>query len=396
MSQKITILLAIYLLISGCRTEPFIKQLQDIDINQTENGIVPVPDGFHKRINAVFTKYTKITADNGRPIHIFAQDGVDDEKIILARSILQMYLTPVPNSKYGTSKFFIGNSMADRNAALFMFTTQEEVEAKSGELSSTPFAWQDLYASETFVEGSPEYLVTSPRNAAFEEILHLTHDRGISPMMPLYQKEIDEATEAAVAANVYKPADELPKLDYDQEYFATIWDVYRGDHIQNRTDEYLHNTPNELKTKDPAGYALIEAFLPRYLTYNARIDPKFEGIFHLDLVLEDNMAYTFKSQYLLDATLTGEIASGLVGNAQANKLTGNGANNSFKGKEGNDFLDGQGGIDTAIYVGNFAEYTIEKRSNQTLITDKTAARDGVDTLKNMEFLRFADQFQKLD
>lgn len=398
MSQRfrLIVLLGIYLsVVASCKKEDLIKQLQNIDISQTENGIVPVPNGFHKKINEVFTKYTKITADNGRPIHFFAQSGVDDEKIILARSILEMYLRPVPNSKYGTSKFFIGNSMADRNAALFMFNTQAEYESKRGQLGFVPFAWQDLYASETFVEGSSEYLVTNPRNAAFEEILHLTQDRGISLMMPLYQKEIDDATEAAVGGNVYKPDSDLPKADYDQEYFATIWDVYRGDHAHaaSSLEEYSHHTPNSLQTNDPAGYALIEAFLPRYLTYEARIDSKFDGIFHLDLV--NGLAYTLKSQYLLYATLTGDFNSGLVGNAQVNILRGNRGNNSLKGQKNNDLLDGQAGIDTAIYTGNFSQYTIATTSNQTLITDNTADRDGIDTLRNIEYLRFADQVQKL-
>jgi len=67
------------------------------------------------------------------------------------------------------------------------------------------------------------------------------------------------------------------------------------------------------------------------------------------------------------------------------------SNNSFEGLKGNDRLDGQGGINTAIFTGDFADYTITNNTNHAIVADETAGRDGVDTLWNIHFLQFSDQ-----
>jgi len=101
--------------------------------------------------------------------------------------------------------------------------------------------------------------------------------------------------------------------------------------------------------------------------------------------------YTTKSRYMQHVYLTGTNASGLQGNAEYNRLKGNVSNNSFEGLKGNDRLDGQGGINTAIFTGDFADYTITNNTNHAIVADGTADRDGVDTLWNMHFLQFSDQ-----
>ena len=55
--------------------------LPDIDISQSPNGIVTLPENFPQVIRDVFVKYTKIYAPNGKPIHILAQDGWTDDQI---------------------------------------------------------------------------------------------------------------------------------------------------------------------------------------------------------------------------------------------------------------------------------------------------------------------------
>lgn len=394
MNLKFLIHLAITLaLFQSCNKEDLIVQLQDIDISKTKTGIVPLPNGFHKKMNEIFTKYTKITAENGRPIHLFAQSGVDDEKLMRAREILRMYLSPVSNSEYGSSKFFVANSMADRNAALFFFDTQDSYEACSSKLQFVPFNWQDLYATESILPGSSSYIYNEPRDATFEEILHMVQDYGITPMMPLYQKEISVAAEKAVRSNVYNPPSDLPQADYDQEYFASVWDVYRDawryTSAPAQYGEYLYNTRESLKQKDPHGYGLITSFLPEYLTYNAKLDASFDGLFHLDL--KTGLSYTFKSQYLLNVSLTGNLNSGLRGNDKDNVLTGNSGNNLIIGGGGDDTLDGLSGKDTAVFIGMYSEYVVSTNNKITTIKDLVKNRDGCDSLKNMEVLKFSDQ-----
>ena len=54
-------------------------------------------------------------------------------------------------------------------------------------------------------------------------------------------------------------------------------------------------------------------------------------------------------------------------------------------------------LDTAVYNGNKAEYTVTRNANGTITVAHTnpanllAANDGVDTIRNFEFLKFADQ-----
>ena len=73
-------------------------------------------------------------------------------------------------------------------------------------------------------------------------------------------------------------------------------------------------------------------------------------------------------------------------------LIGNVADNQLKGGAGNDWMDGGFGKDTAIYSGNRVDYKRFQNADGTwTITDlRLGATDGVDTLKNIEFLKFLD------
>jgi hypothetical protein len=75
-------------------------------------------------------------------------------------------------------------------------------------------------------------------------------------------------------------------------------------------------------------------------------------------------------------------------------LKGKDGNDTFDGGAGNDKIDGGKGIDTAIYHGNYSDFVvaISKNGDATVAgnTAPTIAANGTDTLKNVEFLKFAD------
>jgi hypothetical protein len=51
-------------------------------------------------------------------------------------------------------------------------------------------------------------------------------------------------------------------------------------------------------------------------------------------------------------------------------------------------------VDTAVYNGNRAEYNITRNGNGTITiahTNPAAVDDGVDTIRNFEYVKFADQ-----
>ena len=113
-----------------------------------------------------------------------------------------------------------------------------------------------------------------------------------------------------------------------------------------------------------------------------------------------------------NVTVAGNNDPTIIGNNNANILTGGGADDTISGLDGNDRLNGSGGndlltggagndiidggtgnFDTAVYTGNFIEYAVTPSSTPNLaitVTDSTAARDGTDTLTNVEFLKCAD------
>ena len=68
-------------------------------------------------------------------------------------------------------------------------------------------------------------------------------------------------------------------------------------------------------------------------------------------------------------------------------------NESITGSAGNDTLDGGAGTDIALYSGNRASYTTAKTAAGWAVSSAT---DGLDTLANIERLKFADTAIALD
>ncbi len=98
--------------------------LDSIDTSSSTYGIVPLPKKLGKTLNGLFSKYTKLLAPNGKPIHILAQSGVSDLQVVRAREILKFHLTDAPGTQYGHNKTMLANRMADVKATL-MYTDTE-------------------------------------------------------------------------------------------------------------------------------------------------------------------------------------------------------------------------------------------------------------------------------
>jgi len=372
--------------------------LENIDTSPSPLGVVPLPEELGKTLNGLFSKYTKHIAPNGKPIHIFAQSGVSNLQVVRAREILKYHLTDAPGTQYGHDKTAIANRMADVKATLMYTDTEIKSFAMRPILRDSKLRLQDLYATESPVEGSYEYIHNKgkpgeryTRDASYEEIMHLVHDKGLEDILPEYHQEIVEAEKAAVADDIYHYGRLAP-----HEYIITGFDVYFGlwDHNpqgdgKSFGDEYDFHTKEEMKAGDPALYDLVEKFWPKYLTYNAYIDPSFEGTF--STVRDENTEYTFKSQHLVNIILTGKNNTNVLGNDQDNRLTGNEGNNILTGGKGNDVLAGGNGEDTAEFSENYTEYEVIKAGHKTIVTDTVAGRDGKDTLTDIEVLKFKDK-----
>ncbi|MDC1514410.1 hypothetical protein N8456_09995, partial [Porticoccaceae bacterium] len=91
----------------------------------------------------------------------------------------------------------------------------------------------------------------------------------------------------------------------------------------------------------------------------------------------------------------------IVGSARSDLLYGGDGNDVITGGAGDDWIYGQAGAqDIAVFSGNREDYEIEwSNGNQNLsltIQDTVAGRDGLDTLQNIQILRFADGDLVLD
>ena len=201
------------LLLLGCEDRPKGLIMPDnVDISVTDNGVVPVPSDVDPILISIFSRYSKVVAPNGKPIHIFAQSEVSDQQIIRARDILGFYLTDVPKLIYGRKKNVVANAMANRSASLLFFNNESSRKYAFEEfaLADLNIASQNLHATEFFVEGSIDYANNPPerQDASFKDILHLVQKYGIIPSLTDYQSEILTSANNARSAGIWVPTDD--------------------------------------------------------------------------------------------------------------------------------------------------------------------------------------------
>ena len=95
------------------------------------------------------------------------------------------------------------------------------------------------------------------------------------------------------------------------------------------------------------------------------------------------------------AIAMGAVIENAIGGGGAETIIGNATANVLRGNGGNDQIEGGAGSDTAVFSGNRAQYTVtvgtEVVDGVTYGLITVAGPDGTDTLRNVEFLQFADE-----
>ena len=109
--------------------------LPDIDTSEFPNGIVSLPPGTPSVFTDVFSKYTKVLATNGKPIHFLIQDEWPEDEIIKVRNVMKHMLTDFPYSKYGRNKAAVANAMGTEKRRCFCSTAPRRQE-KRGKVRS--------------------------------------------------------------------------------------------------------------------------------------------------------------------------------------------------------------------------------------------------------------------
>ena len=383
--------------------------LPDIDISGSANGVVSLPENTPAVFSDVFSKYTKVVAPNGKPIHLLAEAGWAEDQIVKARNVMEFLLTDFPGSQYGSNKTSIANAMSDRKATMVLFNTSETLREgmRGGLRSATDLSMQDLRANENPWEGSEDYMNHITRDASYEEIWHLIHDYGVMPTLPEMIAELKTANDAAAIDGWRGWPDDEPSEHHNEymgvlidNYFDT-WAVhpkkYEGRDIRpgsipeghSHHGRYYANSRSRMKELDLLGYDAISRFLPPYLTYTPELPVDFEGTFSIKF--DKAQAYTYKSQHLRSVVLRGTGDANLTGNGHVNALTGNAGDNLLKGGGGDDRLNGNKGEDTAVFSGEYADYTVTHHEGYVTVRDERVNRDGCDSLTGIEFLQFSDR-----
>ena len=371
-----------------------------LDISSSENGIVELPDWVNPLFRDAFSRYTHIPVNNGDVIPILIQDDLTEKQINHVRKILESHLTSIFGSEWGNDKTAVRDSIAMSNAILFLLNDEDEYDNPNLEaLMNADVVGQDLLATEIFPESSPEYIMSSERDASYEEILHFIHGFGIQSAFPNYQDSLLVAMENAISNNIYNPLWDIPQEHYDEEYLAMGLECYFGlwSHDPNENgycgdNEYAFITREEMENGDPKLFELVKGFFGETLEYEAEwgVSAGLDFLLHR----EESLDYTHRSQYLKNARLIGDNTINLLGNNFDNLLVGNDGVNRLAGYGGHDVLIGQiGNNDIAKFQGEPSEYTVVEMDDADghddyFITDLISNRDSTCHIIDIHLLNF--------
>jgi len=385
------------LTVTGDNSSPV---LPFIDISLSENGIVDLPATIDTLFLAVASRYTHVLTPNGGAIPILIQDDFSSEQILHVRNVLDFFLKNIPDSQWGIDKANVANSISLSNAILFLLNDEQEYNNPDVlNLMDSGVNGQDLLATEVFPVGTPEFMLSSSRDATYEEVLHFVHGYGIQLSFSNMQDSILWAMESAIDNEIYNPLSDLPVQDYDEEYLAMglecyfgIWshdpngDGYSGD------QEYSFINRLEMETGDPALFRIISGFFGEKWDYTASLHREFDN--HFSMSFSSSDLYTYRSQYLTNLNILGSHDVSVTGNSYSNYFNGNQGDNTFKGLAGNDTIIAGSGLDRAVYQGNIEEYflqelaSVDTISSAIQVVDVMLSRDGIDDLYDIEELEF--------
>ena len=369
-----------------------------VNIDDSETGIVSLPETVDPRISSVFQKYTHLQFSNESLIPILSQSEILDSQILHVKKVLNEYLMDVPSTFWGNNKISLVNALSMSNAFIMILNDEEEYDNPNLEILFDYGAkGQDILGTEIFPEGSNFYMNSSRRDATYEEVLHFVHYYGIRNAFPSLQVAIDEAMNIAMSNGNYIPLSDLPSEDYDDEYLALITEVYFGIWAHNPEEdgwagghEYRFINRAQMMIGDSLGYEIVNQFLGNYFRYNVELPTSFLGQFSLSY--DSTLNYTNRSQYLQNIIINGENNVDIIGNDLNNRVYGNSGENIFIGKGLDDFFDGGDGIDKAEFLGDYNEYAILEGADwngQVMsIVDLVSDRDGIDTLVQVEKMDF--------
>ena len=353
-------------------------------------------------VTDVFDRYTAITTPSGERIHVLAQANVSDARIRRARAVLSMHLENVPGSSAGSDKADVADEISGNCGTLAIFANEGAYDLSSPAVATFDADFGDayvpLFGDSVILEGSPEYIQSSPAiDQTFSSTAVLVYRQGLLAQRPTFANQLMLASTNAQADGTFTPMGPEPFLNFDEEFLGIVMESHAGVWGHDPSGDgsagngtYAFGSRPEMQAGDASTVNLIESFFTPVHTFDAEIDPNFSGNF--DLLFRESTPYSNRSQYLSEVRLTGSNNSELLGTSQADTLFGNVGNNRLRGRSGDDILDGGPGLDSAVFLAPRDEFTItDNGDGSTNVQHNEIPGLGTDTLRNFENIVFSDQ-----
>lgn len=109
----------------------------------------------------------------------------------------------------------------------------------------------------------------------------------------------------------------------------------------------------------------------------------------------DGASLAVSAATVIENIIGGDGNDTIAGNSADNWLRGMRGNDKLAGGAGNDTIDGGSGTDMVVYAGTRGNFSVTKTTAGYTIIDRSGT-EGVDTLHNVERIRFGDKFLALD
>ena len=180
------------------------------------------------------------------------------------------------------------------------------------------------------------------------------------------------------ANNATRAGNDTYSFDPGTPFFKTLWDGGGIDTIS--VANFTEACVIDLRAGHFSSIRIVSDPLPQNVVSD--FAPNYFGQNNLAIALD----------CIIENATGGGGSDSLIGNDVVNSLVGGAGNDTLTGGAGNDSLDGGNGIDTAVFSGPRATYTVLQNAGGFVVTDTQLAdgNDGSDILSGIERLAFAD------
>jgi hypothetical protein len=258
----------------------------------------------------------------------------------------------------------------------------------------------DIQAADLDQDGSKEIVMVSTQNSPFYngwalQVLKQVNGNYVDVTANAFGSSIsNEGIPGVAATSAWLAFIKLVDINADGNLDIVFdsMNAYNASGYGQRPVAYLNDGFGHFEAILAADVLNLNSVNQNFFSSGARVFYGASGLTWISEYSSNGQVYLKE----LDATTKLPDITKITGTDNADRITANTLNNLLNGMGGNDTIDGGSGIDTAIYSGTAATHTVTIGNSTSTVVDKTANRDGTDTLTNIERLKFSDSNIALD